>query len=446
MQAYSGVVSSAVGRLGKWEGRIVGAILVACSVLVLLYGDIIFETYPQCDPEETCEYLLPVFTGDAPPPLTWDHVIWVREWGEFGVFFESSDVEMATLTEAGRSGALRDPMMASGFIAALVVLWLSMPLERLYWLMVRQMEQDGLVPRNFRALAEVEARRRVWAWTVGAIICLIMFGGILNFHGGYSPEFLDQVFLWGSSVLGFAAGHRMGTGFAYGQFARRFQKVSERPRLLPGHADKSGGWRRFGEFMAYLSVLMFIPLMWLSTWIFISLQRPGAFVSCFRLGAPGPVERLRESCDFSLPAYSTYAGWLNLQIPLLVIMILVTYAGLIRPFFKATIPYRQDRARLFREHVAQLDAPLAAAVVQWQDAESLEERRAASKTIGELTEMRETIWALPIVPLRSAVTGVFSFSALYPLVVFALGILLPRDEELTGAIGLLVSFFKSLGL
>lgn len=441
IHTYSQFVSGWVGRFGKWEGRAIGLILFVCTGLVLFYGSAIFETLPTCDPKKTCNYLLPTFVGDVTPSF-----IWVERWREYNILFDSRDIEMSTLTELGRSGALRDPMMASGFIAALFVLWLSVPLDRLYRQMVRQMEQDGLVPRAFRALAEIETQRRVWAWTLAVVICLIMFFATLNYHEGYPEDLEKEIFLWGSSALGIIAGHRMGTALAYGQFARRFQEVQSGSCLLPGHADKMGGWQRFGEFMAYQTVLMFIPLMWLATWIFVAMQSPGTFVSCFyKDDLPFP-DRLTQSCNFDSTFYSTYAGWVQWQIPLLLIMIVVAYLGLVRPFFKATIPYRKDRARLMNEHVAQLDGPLSDAVALWHKAESLQERQAASKAIGDLTAIREGIWALPRVPLRSTVTGVFSVSTFYPLVVLALSFILPKDDELTGAIGLVVSLFKDLGL
>lgn len=441
IKQYSNTLSSLVGRLGNKEYWIIVVILVFCTGLFFLYDDFIFETYPVCDPLKDCPYLLPVFDGAQTPD-----VYWIPEWSEFGVVFDAASIKMATLTDVGRSGALRDPMMASGFIAALLVLWLSLPLEQLYRQMVRQMEQDGLVPKHFRALAEVEESRRVWAWTMGIVIFLLMFIGILQFRGGYPELSEERVFVWGSSLLGLVAGHRMGSAFAYGQFARRFHNTTEKPRLLPGHADKAGGWRRFGEFMAYQAVLMFVPLIWLSTWIFLSWRRPEAFVGCTRIKAPNAVDWLRQPCDFDAAVYSLYSGWLTLHVVLLIIMAVITFVGLVRPFYKATIPYREDRRQLLSEHVAQLDEPLSAALAEWQRAQSLAERRAASKLIGDLTEIRESIWSLPRVPLRSAVTGVVSISALYPLIVLALGLLLPRDDELTGIVGRLIEFLGSLGI
>lgn len=440
-EQYSSAISRIVGRLGKWEGRILWSVLIACSVLVMVYGEAIFATYPSCPPENDCPYLVPVFTGDTVPPLAW-----LDFWDEFGVVFDSRDISMRSLAEVGRSGALRDPMMATGLLAALAVLWLSVPLQWLYRQMVQQMEQDGLVPRQFRALAEVEKSRRVWSWTLGLIISLLMLVGGINYAEGYPSDIENQVFLWGTSILGIVAGHRLGTALAYGKFARRFNEISHGQCLLPDHADKAGGWRRFGEFMAYQAVLMLIPLIWLSTWIYIGLQQPDAYVSCIRTEPSNGAQLLTQICDHNYLSYSTYAGWLQWQIPLLLIMVLVTYFGLVRPFFKATVPYRLERSRLMRDHVAQLDGPLTSAVAMWRDLDDLEQKQAASKAINELTQARENIWALPLVPLRSVFTGVFSISALYPLVALSLGVLLPKDDQATGATRILVDFLRNLGL
>lgn len=439
--SYARILSRSVSRMGKWESRIILSIVFLGTLLVLFFNAEVFKAYPSCTDDKPCTYFLPVFVGDVLP-----RPAWIPNWNEFAVLFDPDDIKMATLAEAGRSNALHDPMMASGFVAALVVLWLTLPMERLYAQMVGQMEQDGLVPRQFRGLAEVERHRRVWSWTLGAVVFLIIFIGTLNVYDGYPDGYFKRIFLWGSSVLGIAAGHRMGTALAYGQFARRFGQASGTAVLLPGHADKAGGWRRFGEFMAYQAVLVFIPLIWLSTWIFIALQYPDAHINCIRPGISGTPEKLAASCDFDKLFWSAYAGWPMWHIPLLLLLMIVAYAGLVQPFFKATKPYRQDRARLMREHISQLNAPLAAAVEGWKKAETLEERQSASKAIGDLTEMRETIWALPAVPLRTTVTGVFSISALYPLVVLGLGVFLPKDGELSGIIGFIVDLLKSLGL
>jgi len=69
LQTYVTKVSGAVGRLGVWEGRLLTAMIDLCSALVLLYSNIIFQTYPTCAKDAPCDYLVPVFIGDTVPPL-----------------------------------------------------------------------------------------------------------------------------------------------------------------------------------------------------------------------------------------------------------------------------------------------------------------------------------------------------------------------------------------
>ena len=261
------------------------ALLAGCTVAVIAYAGEIFETYPTCEEDAPCPYVVPVFVGETLPPVTWS-----EDWNEPAVFANPADMDTQDLFTAGRSGALVDPMMASGFMAALIALWISWPMDRQFRRMIFQLRHDQVIPAGLLNVTETEQARRRWAWSTAIIVTLVMFFGVLGFFDGAAGTSERRAFLIGSTLLGAIAGHRLGSAAAYGRYSHSFRKLSHEVRLLPGHADGMGGYRRLSEFIAYQVVLLLVPVIWLSTWLYIEYKALSPIWICSRPGAHAGME------------------------------------------------------------------------------------------------------------------------------------------------------------
>lgn len=125
------------------------------------------------------------------------------------------------------------------------------------------------------------------------------------------------------------------------------------------------------------------------------------------------------------------------------------YRAFLRPLFDTTRAYRKIRATLRERYDAVLAEPLRRAVRQLEiaqhpDTQNLEDERKAMDEIRKLSALREEIWAMPPVPMRTAVTGVFSLSALYPLITLFLALVLPAGTGVASAMDLVIGLFKTL--
>ena len=128
---------------------------------------------------------------------------------------------------------------------------------------------------------------------------------------------------------------------------------------------------------------------------------------------------------------------------LLIIALVVVYWGFLRPFFHTTLIYRHLRKALRQHYDDALRGPLAEAVGRLDAAGDIDEKRAAIGEIGKLSGLRESIWALPAIPLRTIATGAFSISTFYPLITITLTFV-PGDAAISGAFGQVLSFLKVL--
>ena len=107
-------------RVAPFEATLIISVLALCTLAVIYFSGTILETVPACEKGQSCPYQVPVFIGETLPALTWNWDSW-----RFEVIARPGDIEMQTVLQAGRSGSLADPMIASGFAAALIALWLA---------------------------------------------------------------------------------------------------------------------------------------------------------------------------------------------------------------------------------------------------------------------------------------------------------------------------------
>ncbi|MEL6640854.1 MAG: hypothetical protein AAFN63_18520 [Pseudomonadota bacterium] len=424
-------------RFATLERLVILGLLVLLSIAALFFIPSIFEVFPVCVETQNCPYRVPIYTAEVPPKI-----VWHSPWKEFATFAADGEYEMQTIFEAELSGRLRDPMMASGLFATFVVLWLSLPLDRLFNDMMDQLEHDQLVPANIEERARIENLRRLCARVLGGVMAVLLGVFTMGYFDGEIDSATQFAFLFGNIALGLIAGHRLGSAIAYGEFSRKFTTNVATIRILPGHADRMGGWQRVGEFFAYEFVLMSVPIIWLTSWIYILFQRPRLYWTCFKSdGLSEWPERLTGEC--SQPPVNAYMGWVHWQILLLIISLFILWFAFLRPFLDTVKAYRRKRSILVSRYQTTLSEPLESAVMNYEMADDISSEMLAIETISKLSGLRHEVRMMPALPMRGAFTGVFSLSAFYPLIMISLTVLMPEDDAVGGVIGLIVDYFNS---
>ncbi len=371
------------------------------------------ETYPLCPEQGSCDTVW-VYVADKPPRIEFDSADWAfRTRAEAGSFAE------LTLKEAGREGRFVDPMMASGFLVAFLAIWGSLPLDRVFRNMIAQVHRDRILDWSDESYVGIERLRQRLAFAVSGIVGVLMLVGYLLFYKASFNSWTFEFFT-GSVLLSMVAGHRLGSSAGYGAFARKLRQSQTEFRLYVGHADKIGGMRRLGEFLAYQCILGLIPVIWLSTWLYIEIRRPDLY-----------------------PAYS---GWILLHAALMVVALATYWPAFLRPFFLITARYRKARADLQDRYRHRLRQPLTKARADYENARTWEDEQAALGALAKISSMQESIEALPSVPMRPAVSGAFSLSALYPFATLITGFLVEKGTGVAEAIDMAISVFKASGL
>lgn len=315
-------------------------------------------------------------------------------------------------------GRLQDPMLASGYATVLFGLWVSLWLGPLFRRMSEQLKREAIIEWAIADEQLIDLWRLRLSYGVAALVGLSVAVGFVTTHFGGLPQGRAHwEFFLSAIVLGALAGHRLGTAAAMGRVGRLAMKRGSRVRLILGHADTMGGARRLGEFLAYQGVLIAIPIAWLSVWIILELSGNAAF---------------RE-----------ISHWLPLHATLLVIAATISIFSFLRPLLSFSHHYRRAKqaARDTWHTKTRKDLALTQNSEGFDDWEAM---HAAIETSAKITSVSEDLAALPSMPLRRSVQGVFSISTLFPLAALAFELVLQDQSGQLAIVNILIQAFSAV--
>jgi len=316
-------------------------------------------------------------------------------------------------------GSLRDPMLATGYVAALLGLWLSVWLEPLYLRLNRQMRRDQLVPWDESDVVAIERLRRWLARGVAAAVGIALLISFLGFHYelGLPATPFDWEHFLSTLLLGVMAGHRLGTAGAMGWMGRTIARQGEDLKLILGHADGMGGARYLGDFLAYQGVLIAVPILWLSGWIASLIAQPFVLIG--------------------------YQQWLVPFLMLFLIAVFVLTISFLMPLQHFSARFRAAKARALSNWVKKTSGELArlsrdAKMDDWKAASD------AMDDIGKVTGVAQRIEAMPDVPVGLGLRSSLSVTTFAPILLLAVEIVLPTSNGggfLTVVLGSLRALF-----
>ncbi len=318
-------------------------------------------------------------------------------------------------------GGIGDPMLTSGYFTAFFGILLSFLLEGTFTRLSHQLERDGIINWNETESAHIAALRIKSSFGVAAAVVVVLLVGFIGFHFGGLPDTqIEWEFLLTAVLLGAIAGHRLGAGAAYGQIGRKAARRETELTLILGHSDQFGGARRLGEFMALQGVLVSIPIVWLSIWLFLAHNHQ----------------------DFT-----HYKGWLFPHLALLAIALTISWFNFIRPLLRFSAKFRDQKEEIMRKWTNKARSELSAQQRNFRDASTVDEAATSIESINRISAFNEQIAALPSIPLRNSVTGIFSAATLFPAAALLVDLLIPKSQGLSTALSKTLDIFaKLLGL
>lgn len=411
-------------RFLRQEQVVIAGIIVLMTLYAALRADWLFDTYRATD--KVCPEIDRTVDGD--PVCSLDPLLreleklqdytFIYVWRLSRVHWCRSDDPRAQMCQPvpdALKGKMIDPMLTTGYATVFIGLWISIWLEPLFRRMSGQLRRDAVIEWRDTDEADVDLWRIRLSYGVTLIVGISVFMGFTIFHfGGLPAERLAREFLISAVILACLCGHRLGTAAALGRVGRIAVRRGASVRLILGHADGMGGAKRLGEFLAFQGVLISIPIAWLTTWLLLVWTAPDI--------------------------YRGLEHWFWLHLVLLIISLTISIFSFIRPLMNFSGHYRQQRE---------------AAKVAWHDKTRSEllrvqnhtthadwrDMKEAIETSKDITSVSEALAALPSVPLRRSVQGIFSLSAFFPIAAFTLELALKSS---TGADGDPLTFMASM--
>lgn len=179
------------------------------------------------------------------------------------------------------------------------------------------------------------------------------------------------------------------------------------------------------------------------TWIYISLNQPQKYWSCFKgeTIATWP-ERLTMAC--SVEPHQSYLVWLPFQVFLLAALFLFIVFSLIKPMTQTVKAYRFHRNLLQEKYRNSLSLPLALAAIRFDAADDVQDQMLAIDTISKLSGMYEEIRSMPPVPVRFLAGSVFSITTLYSVVMSVLPMVAPAEDFVGQLLSSTIEFFSKV--
>ncbi len=405
--------------------RILILALAIMTIWALLRLDVIFSTYVETDRVAfRTEQMAAAIGGDPTLAGKQDPAGFLGFYGlvDCTTLNESWDAWRADNCRAPRDeelGSLKDPMLATGYVAALLGLWLSVWLEPLYLRLNRQMRRDQLVPWDDSDTVAIERLRRGLARGVAAAVGIALLISFLGFH--YNVGLPSNPFDWehflSSLFLGVLAGHRLGTAGAMGWMGRTIARQGEDLKLILGHADGMGGARYLGDFLAYQGVLIAVPILWLSGWIASLIAQPFVLIG--------------------------YQQWLFPFLMLFLIAVFILTISFLMPLQHFSARFRAAKAKALSNWVKKTSGELARLA---RDAK-MDDWKAASDAmddIGTVTGVAQRIEAMPDIPVGLGLRSSLSVTTFAPILLLAVEIVLPTSNGggfLTVVLGSLRALF-----
>ncbi|MCP5075374.1 MAG: hypothetical protein GY947_19040 [Rhodobacteraceae bacterium] len=326
------------------------------------------------------------------------------------VFTQTGVKLPARLATEDEAGSLVDPMFASAIVVILLGLWLSMGVEKSYTSMRDQIQRDGMLEWSDADSNWIEVRRRFLSRSLAVLIFLMMFFGSLSakFNWALPNDSDGWDFFITTIILAAIVGHRLGTVGAFGAVGQLVIAKKREMNLAIGHADNMGGARRLGEFLAFQGILLSIPIAWLSIWITLVIRFPNVFWN--------------------------FDNWLWLHIALLIIALIVSYIGFVRPLLLFSEKFRRTKSAMLRTWLSMTSGQLTKAQGKFHASNHWADAHDAIAESTKITEVTERIASLPTYPLRTSVLGIFSISTLFPVVNFGLTLLAPEESIILNAV------------
>lgn len=381
--------------------------LVVLSGWAILRHDILFARWSETDQVAyMVDYLANVVGGD--PSLEGKGIpggflgyVGLLDCTELNDSWRPHWVNENCRTPTGAElGSLKDPMLATGYLAALLGLWITVFVEKLYVGLNQQMLRDQIVPWSQEDIARIdEIAKRLSLWVASAI-CVVLIVGFLGFH--HEMSLPKEWFAWehflSSVILGVITGLRMGTVAAMGWMGRTIACRDAPLSLVLGHSDEMAGMKRFGEFIAFLAILNAIPIFWLSTWIALLVAHPLVFAG------------LQQ--------------WVVPFVLLLLIALFVAWLSFFSPVIHFSRRLRVAKAEALKSWGARTETDLSR-LVQNVKTKGWKKAAEAMEQINLITSVPEHVAKLPESPIGVLAKGSVTFMTFAPPIFAILEILLP---------------------
>ncbi len=313
----------------------------------------------------------------------------------YGIWLRRAD-----LIRLDHDGRIADPMLVSGYAAALIAIWLSLAIDGRYLAAVRQIISDRVlsiepeeIERNHNF---IQVFCKYARWGVAIIVLLVMVPTYLIYYEGVPAGSIGFEYFASAWLLGAIAGHRLGSIVAYGHLGVVLFVNRAQFHLVPDHPDDTGGALALGRFLTIQAMLVLIPVLWLTFWC------------------------------LNFDRFPQYEGWRYGFYLLLLIALTSLYLGVLSPAYVISIRFQEARNRLQDAFSGQIEHEIEMIKSRMKSEIKVEEFSQSSLKLKERIEFREKIHRLPMFPMRAASAGFISLASILPIISWFVDLFLPE--------------------